>query len=36
MLRERFLAGPQIHPVLLHAQREASPVPQDHAQLQER
>jgi hypothetical protein len=35
-LRARFLAGPQIQPVLLHAQREASPLPQDHAEQQER
>jgi DNA-binding SARP family transcriptional activator len=27
--RSRFLAGPQIHPVLQHAQAEASPVSQD-------
>jgi tetratricopeptide (TPR) repeat protein len=31
-LRARFLAGPQIHSVLQQAQREVSPVPQDHAQ----
>ena len=31
-LRARFLAGPQIQPVLQHAQREASPVAQDHAE----
>jgi tetratricopeptide (TPR) repeat protein len=30
--RERFLAGPQIHPVLQHAQGEVSPVSQDHAE----
>jgi hypothetical protein len=35
-LRARFLAGPQIQPVLQHAQREATPVPQDHAEQQER
>jgi tetratricopeptide (TPR) repeat protein len=35
-LRARFLAGPQIQPVLQHAQREASPVPQDHAEQQQR
>jgi tetratricopeptide (TPR) repeat protein len=35
-LRSRFLAGPQIQPVLQQAQREASPVPQDHAQQQGR
>ena len=35
-LRARFLAGPQIYPVLQHAQGEASPVPQDHAQQQGR
>jgi len=29
-LRSRFLAGPQIHPVLQHAQSEASPASQDH------
>ena len=28
--RARFLAGPQIHPVLQHVQSEASPVSQDH------
>ena len=28
-LRARFLAGPQIHPVLQHTQSEASPVSQD-------
>ena len=31
-LRARFLAGPQIQPVLQHAQREATPVPQDHSE----
>jgi tetratricopeptide (TPR) repeat protein len=31
-LRSRFLAGPQIHPVLQQAQSEASPVPQDQAE----
>ncbi len=31
-LRARFLAGPQIHPVLQHAQGEASPVPKDQAE----
>ncbi len=31
-LRARFLAGPQIHPVVQHAQSEASPVPQDQAE----
>jgi DNA-binding SARP family transcriptional activator/tetratricopeptide (TPR) repeat protein len=31
-LRARFLAGPQIQPVLQHAQCETSPVPQDHAE----
>jgi tetratricopeptide (TPR) repeat protein len=36
MLRARFLAGPQIHPVLQHAQGEASPVPHDQAQQQGR
>jgi len=35
-LRARFLAGPQIQPVLQQAQGEASPLPQDHAQQQER
>jgi DNA-binding SARP family transcriptional activator len=35
-LRARFLAGPQIQPVLQHAQREASPLPQDRAEQQER
>ncbi len=29
-LRSRFLAGPQIHPVLQHAQSEAPTVSQDH------
>ena len=28
----RFLAGPQIQPVLQHAQSRASPLPQDHAE----
>jgi len=31
-LRARFLAGPQIHPVVQHAQSEASPVPKDQAE----
>jgi tetratricopeptide (TPR) repeat protein len=31
-LRARFLAGPQIQPVVQHAQSEASPVPQDQAE----
>jgi len=31
-LRARFLAGPQIQPVLQHAQSEASPLAQDHAE----
>jgi len=31
-LRTRFLAGPQIHPVLQHAQSEASPVPNVHSE----
>jgi len=31
-LRARFLAGPQIQPVLQHAQSEASPVPREHAE----
>jgi DNA-binding SARP family transcriptional activator len=35
-LRARFLAGPQIQPVLQHAQREASPLPQDRAEQRER
>jgi tetratricopeptide (TPR) repeat protein len=35
-LRARFLGGPQIQPVLQHAQGEASPVRQDHAEQQER
>ena len=35
-LRARFLAGPQIQPVLQRAQREASPLPQDRAEQQER
>ena len=30
--RARFLAGPQIQPVLQHAQSEASPLAQDHAE----
>jgi DNA-binding SARP family transcriptional activator/predicted ATPase len=30
--RARFLAGPQIHPVLQHVQGEASPVAQDRAE----
>ena len=30
--RARFLAGPQIHPVLQHAQGEVSPVSQDQAE----
>jgi tetratricopeptide (TPR) repeat protein len=30
--RARFLAGPQIHPVLQHAQSEASPVSQDQVE----
>jgi hypothetical protein len=30
--RSRFLAGPQIHPVLQHAQAEASPVSKDQAE----
>jgi hypothetical protein len=30
-LRARFLAGPQIQPVLQRARGEASPLPQDHA-----
>jgi tetratricopeptide (TPR) repeat protein len=34
--RACFLAGPQIHSVLQHAQREASLVPQAHAEQQER
>jgi hypothetical protein len=34
-LRARFLAGPQIQPVLQQAQRAVSAVPQDHAQQQE-
>jgi len=32
VLRARFLAGPQIHPVLQHVQSEASPVSQDQAE----
>ncbi len=32
VLRARFLAGPQIQPVLQHAQSEASPVPNDHTE----
>jgi tetratricopeptide (TPR) repeat protein len=35
-LRARFLAGPQIQPVLQHAQGETPLGPQDHAQQQER
>ncbi len=35
-LRARFLAGPQIQPVLQHAQGETPQGPQDHAQQQER
>src|SRR5258708_7932536 len=31
-MRTRFLAGPQIHPVLQHVQGEASPVPNDQAE----
>ncbi len=31
-LRARFLAGPQIHPVLQQAQPEASPLSRDHAE----
>jgi predicted ATPase len=31
-LRARFLAGPQIQPVVQHAQRLANPVPHDHAE----
>ena len=31
-LRSRFLAGPQIRPVVQHAQSEASPVPNDHTE----
>jgi hypothetical protein len=31
-LRTRFLAGPQIHPVLQHVQSEASPIPKDQAE----
>jgi predicted ATPase len=31
-LRTRFLAGPQIQPVVQHAQRKASPIPTDHAE----
>ena len=31
-LRSRFLAGPQIHPVLQHAQRLATSLPDDHAE----
>ena len=31
-LRTRFLAGPQIHPVVQYAQSEASPVPNDHTE----
>ena len=35
-LHARFLAGPQIQPLLQHAQRETSPLPQDHAEQQKR
>ena len=35
-LRARFLAAPQIQQVVQHAQREASQVPQDHAEQSER
>ena len=31
-LRARFLAGPQIHPVLQHVQSEVSPVSRDQAE----
>jgi DNA-binding SARP family transcriptional activator len=31
-LRSRFLAGPQIRPVVQHAQSEAFPVPNDHTE----
>ena len=31
-LRSRFLAGPQIHPVLQHAQRLATSLPDDHTE----
>ena len=31
-LRTRFLAGPQIYPVVQYAQSEASPVPNDHTE----
>ena len=31
-LRSRFLAGPQIHPVLQHAQRLATSIPDDHTE----
>jgi hypothetical protein len=31
-LRARFLAGPQIHPVLQHVQGEVSPVSKDQAE----
>jgi len=31
-LRARFLAGPQIHQVVQHAQRLANQVPQDHVE----
>ena len=34
-LRARFLAGPQIHPVMQHAQRLANEAPQDHAEQSE-
>jgi len=35
-LRARFLAGPQIQPVLQQAQPEASPLSRDHAEQEER
>jgi hypothetical protein len=35
-LRARFLAGPQIHPVLQHVQGETSQRPQDHEEQRER
>ena len=31
-LRLRFLSGPQIHPVLQHAQRLATSIPDDHTE----
>jgi len=31
-LRSRFLAGPQIQPVVQHAQSEVSPVLNDHTE----